>query len=882
MEKYFRLVSAWLFLLFITGSYFWYHPSYLNLQQIFKGQGQTLAKAFSCPGIGVVYCSPGIVWKVIILIALIVFAISFSAWVYKESAKVQWTTRPITLFGYFNILLLFVLGFYFFDSIFYTQNQISFFSAIWSFFSYWLTIALVLLVVLTLSAGVGYRVLQLLKIDFAERAVRVSIAAALGLTIFIWLGAILGQFQLYTFVPIIFIALVALLFSYSVWRKVLNDIYWAPIHMVFSYNTISWFLLAALALVLAMNVIDLIRPFPIGWDDLGVYMNFPRQIASHGALLQGYPGQAYMLISALGFILFNSTTLALFFSWFGGVLAIYALYAFGKQFISAEAGLLMATIMYLLPMTMHQSFADMKTDMPLFFFIVVGFLVLFLVLRETKATRLFWQLLAIAGAILGTALAIKITTAIALFALVAVLAWRFSGPFSGVAAFAFLHSIYFYFFVRAIDISADFRLWTGRLSLLIAIIGLSFVFLRKEKIIFFIRAMVIFGISLGIILVPWLIKNIAESPTITVDTLLFGGPSPAPTLNWSKIGVNVAACSATGGQEELGRYIASAAGPTRYLGLPWDMTMNINQAGFYVDISFLFLAFIPLLLLLGHGWWRISIVVLLFVVPLLLYWLGIWPSKTYEFITYTPFFFLLALIPQAIGLTKQTEEKELVEFWQNSTALFLVSWYFWLFVASGVPWYGVAGFLFALLLVVRSWQLATQLHVIMRVGLTIIIIISVSSMLFLRESRFSNTNMLSFAFGLKTEEQVLATTNAQYPAILKKLNTDQGHYIYRVGTFINYFIDDNRERVFDDPQLDAFKCIDGAGLDNARTAQRLKDLGFRYLVYDTNTQTIEKDKNGTLHQKVNRFTNFASTHLKAIVPTDPAKFKEGIVLFEIP
>jgi hypothetical protein len=39
------------------------------------------------------------------------------------------------------------------------------------------------------------------------------------------------------------------------------------------------FLFILASIVLSINLINIVRPMPIGWDDLGVYMNFPRQMA---------------------------------------------------------------------------------------------------------------------------------------------------------------------------------------------------------------------------------------------------------------------------------------------------------------------------------------------------------------------------------------------------------------------------------------------------------------------------------------------------------------------------------------------------------------------------------------------------------------------------
>nr|MBP6085300.1 hypothetical protein [Candidatus Gracilibacteria bacterium] len=289
----------------------------------------------------------------------------------------------------------------------------------------------------------------------------------------------------------------------------------------------------------------------------------------------------------------------------------------------------------------------------------------------------------------------------------------------------------------------------------------------------------------------------------------------------------------SGAEEELGRYIGDDINPlTKYFGLPWDMTMNINQPGFYVDISFLFLSFIPLLILF---WKREQ-----------------WP-----------------------------------ELWQEVAVFFGIVWYFWLFVSSGIPWYGIAGFLPALLLVMRFRSLA-QVHLPgARWWVPLLIILSLTSTTLLRETELGSVGQMAYSFGLKNEQQIIAGTNASYPAIIDVLNQEpfassKDRYIYRIGTFINYFIDNNRQRVFDDAQLDTFRCLDGDASSDARTVERLQQLGFAYIVYDTNTQTIERDKNGTLHKKVSRFTQFALKNLKVVAPTDPSQYSAGIILFEIP
>jgi predicted HAD superfamily phosphohydrolase YqeG len=44
--------------------------------------------------------------------------------------------------------------------------------------------------------------------------------------------------------------------------------------------------------------------------------------------------------------------------------------------------------------------------------------------------------------------------------------------------------------------------------------------------------------------------------------------------------------------------------------------------------------------------------------------------------------------------------------------------------------------------------------------------------------------------------------------------------------------------------------------DTELTLKRLKALGFSSIIFDTNTATIERDSNGSLHKKVQAFVDF--------------------------
>lgn len=46
----------------------------------------------------------------------------------------------------------------------------------------------------------------------------------------------------------------------------------------------SEILFLVLTFLIAANFVNAVRPMPIGWDDLGVYMNYPRIMAETGEI----------------------------------------------------------------------------------------------------------------------------------------------------------------------------------------------------------------------------------------------------------------------------------------------------------------------------------------------------------------------------------------------------------------------------------------------------------------------------------------------------------------------------------------------------------------------------------------------------------------------
>ena len=125
-------------------------------------------------------------------------------------------------------------------------------------------------------------------------------------------------------------------------------------------------------------------------------------------------------------------------------------------------------------------------------------------------------------------------------------------------------------------------------------------------------------------------------------------------------------------------------------------------------------------------------------------------------------------------------------------------------------------------------------------------------------------NLLEYPMGKASAATLRERTIPHYDDIRDEVvkrheEMPQQPYLFRVGTFIPYFIPRNLE-IFgaNDQQLTMFNCLHQER-DAQLTLKRLQVLGFNSIIFDTNTATIEKNTEGTLHQKVKTFVDFLNT-----------------------
>lgn len=259
--------------------------------------------------------------------------------------------------------------------------------------------------ILILSLGLGARVLALAGL--ATRligSIRLTTASVIGFVIImtlIGMSGFVGLFNIWAFY-VILLGVFACSYE-ALWdelQKLWNG--HRSIDISTARRGIGYVLnggfLTLIATLVSINCVNIVRPFPIGWDDLGVYMNFPKILAySESTLYQGMV--LWQSFVGVGF-LHGSATQAFFLNGLGGILALATVYAGITYFLdrlttresresSGTFGLhlpLFAVATYAsMPMVIFQLAKDMKLDSGLLAISIVALVCLFEGMRTEDA-----------------------------------------------------------------------------------------------------------------------------------------------------------------------------------------------------------------------------------------------------------------------------------------------------------------------------------------------------------------------------------------------------------------------------------------------------------------------------------------------------------------
>lgn len=345
------------------------------------------------------------------------------------------------------------------------------------------------------------------------------------------------------------------------------------------------FLFLVSTLVLSISLISIVRPFPIWWDDLWVYMNHPHLMAEAWTLMSFWSMQAWQTFTWIGYM-FGSPTQAFFINnvwWFLSFILIVLItsdllkpkikntdinqklgYSISKTFLNIP--LLIATLFIVMPMVIFEQAKDMKLDPGLFFVSIIVLYLLFKTFRKTDSktkfisnifskflnsknkdnkindlnyfldnndfltdTKVTYKLIFIIGLLVWFAFTIKFTSLLLLLSTLWLLCYT-EIWFAWLIGFLWLFAAFFtkFWLWSYMNIAYDKSniVLVNYFSLISFLIWISFItiwFLRhKEKVKRFLVIILFFLLWSFISLAPWVWKNIVQSyPNISIWSLLW-------------------------------------------------------------------------------------------------------------------------------------------------------------------------------------------------------------------------------------------------------------------------------------------------------------------------------------------------------------------------
>ncbi len=806
------------------------------------------------------------------------------------------------------------------------------------------------------------------------------------------------------------------------------------------YLLSSEFLFIVISFLISVNFINIVRPMPIGWDDLWVYMNFPNLMASQGDVLnlgwmyiwQVFTGIWYMISGATQAFFFNNVWGIL--SVIVVILTIWDFLKTGKKtFINIP--FLCWAIFLSMPMIIFQLAKDMKLDPGLFFFSAVTIYMTFYIFlkyigykkeiygehfqitneisenenttqityqKETKYgfTSYFTSFTHIGEDIFdkknyliyifiiwilaGFSFLIKLTSLL----LISGLIWVIFFAKLGVAGFLAYISFYIAIFTKAklwaimnvvvpSDISFINNVFIGGvfLGIIFLIYSINKYSFKRMKRFSLLLWLFLLWVVIG--LAPWMVKNVVSVWNISISSLL-GGKVDTFEIDYTKIysqieldQINAQTAqtsmteSGTSTNEDLWRYFWYEKWINNYLKLPYNLTMQTNQKGEYTDITYIFLALIPIILFLSYKSWVFALWAFIYLlIPLSLFF-PFFNNYFTEFFSKfeLPFWYAIIfaffLIPSLYFIYTLNKEKFSQLFKLNIVfGMFYI--FLWTISAFWIVWYGIAMYyiLFLMLWIgiyyVSSYSEDEDFKSIFFKFFGSIVVIIIVSIYFFQSSfphGFNNLKSASYItfkanridnysaifeaqpnyydilleLNIKKEKQeefwniflskvknekfkkIIEENNGNnlnvFHQILKELsqmknsNNDREMaliieeaksikkelyknvlyptddykntvWIYRIGTFLKYFISQNYNRLLEDSLVFEFEkyFFDKNNIDI--WIERMKKMWVEYFLVDLNAATIDKDPEHNLTRRYEHLLQTFTSDKLELIHTD--------------
>ncbi|MFA6528515.1 MAG: hypothetical protein WCT46_03160 [Candidatus Gracilibacteria bacterium] len=697
----------------------------------------------------------------------------------------------------------------------------SFWQIQWGLMTKSIGIILILSLITLIATSLGHTILKLIRKDAVLDIDHTIISFGTGLFGIILVSFIIGSLHILTTYSAWGMLIILLGISFKSLIETIKKL------LKFNYNfetkflDINLFIIFVLALFISMNFIDSISPLPRAWDGMNQYVNIAKRIEEAKGLIQIGGNYYWELFMSLGFIAFKWTTITLNLSGFyPALLSLIVLFVILRKFSSQTTSLLISAALYTTPLFLFHGVEENKVDLGVLLISIIAFLALYKgFFEENKKNQLI--LIGIAGLLSGFCLGIKLTSLILIFTLLTIILYKEfkkTGAISGI-----FFSIGIFLLTQSASITKDIPISNEIFGIIgIVLVATSIVLITARLIKGNFRSLLapLIFITLSVIAFsPWMIKNYTETHSLSSNGLLFG-ENPQPTIDYSllegDLAIDRATCTSTGTKEELDRYVGYDTNAIRkYLTLPWHLTMNdIGVHGIYVDF----------------GW-----------IPLAMF----------------------------IGLIPFIKPKKLDLKWAIPIIFFVTYWILWLITSTGIIWYGLPGFLAISILVaglIENYKQPEGKFNKFVIG-ALVFILLIPALSF-RLSSFGKGTLLLYTADIMTADEATTSIFPYGLEVRDLFEADQdGKYdlIWKVGTSLNYFIADNFWRTYNDQYLDDFNCLYFDRNPELMT-ERLKALGFGYIIFDYYTNTISIDPDGTLNEKYQAAIDYLLNYTDIVIP----------------
>lgn len=195
----------------------------------------------------------------------------------------------------------------------------------------------------------------------------------------------------------------------------------------------------------------------------------------------------------------------------------------------------------------------------------------------------------------------------------------------------------------------------------------------------------------------------------------------------------------------------------------------------------------------------------------------------------------------------------------------------WMILASGIIWYGFLMIAMGIVILVAALTKYQASASWIRKGvfglfmLAAILWVGMGYVYRISNHHFVNDNSANLLFdipsvkyqmGIFDEDDFINNLLPGVQKAINAINTDDQAMVYRVGTFIPYFIRENDRRVLQDNQLGFFHNLTQKFQNRRTITEALKASGYRYILVDLNTASIDKTPEKTLTKKFRSFLGY--------------------------